>query len=206
MLYDVKKGSCDLYRVAIDGESATICVSDWGDGTLMHKGSYAGEILIRSSFGNFAHAWPSCGVPFREFLAKLSAHSFITKLAGGVQYDGEKTLAALYSVILEHRRSGDLDAGGARELWDSAHQREDEIKGSQEGLAYAFEGMRSEQSTACGLAFCCDLDFFAKRSPPQQAVAFFELLWPAFTFTLKQELAELSDAAADTGPAPSPAA
>lgn len=206
MLYDVKKGSCDLYRVAVDGESATICVSDWGVGSLMHKGSYGGEILVRSSFGNFAHAWPSCGVPFREFLTRLTANSFFTKMAGGEQYDGEKTLAALYSLVLVQRRVGFLDAVGARELWSGANQYADEIKGSQDGLGYAFEGMCSEQSTARGMAICNDPDSFIKRSPPQQAVAFYELLWPAFTFALKQELAALTEVAADAAPTPGQAA
>lgn len=105
----------ECIRVQCNGEWATVCYQGWKSAETPR---YGGEILVHSSYGNFAHAWGNIGVPFPDFLAKVSMESFMNKAyeQGPYVFDLEASITAVRKEIETQYSDGAIDEELHREL------------------------------------------------------------------------------------------
>lgn len=179
----MRRSKCDMYYVAQDGESATMCIDAWANESSKSTGftTYGGELLIHSSFGSFCHTWTNCAVPFKEFLARIGFHSFASKCLGAdaVEFDGNASVASFKEQLLDLRAAGVLSKERARELWDYL----DEDMAHNE---FVFHKVLDE--------ICDEADGFDEptshivKKPNRQALQFWKQLWPLLKSMLEQEL------------------
>lgn len=179
----VIKSQLTKYRVFRNGECATIALGDWTNPKLEGRPvSYGGEILIHSSFGNFSHCWSACSVPFKEFLVGISMDSFMLKSMGPEyhKYNGKESVRKLKAAILRMRRQKLYSADDVRDLWNNVCAEEDDAEHSESGFYRLVSNLRDGQFD--------DAEAYLSYHPHQQAIGFWETLWPDFIAELKREL------------------
>ena len=192
------------YDVRAGREWGTFCLRDWRRVDTSPSGertTYGGELLVHSSFGNWAYTWHACGMPFKEFLADCDRDYLMGKLLGDKlrTFDGELSVRELRKELLQKRRTWSLTREMARASWDA-------IKRDESTLAQSAEDFVSGcQSIADRLAFdathgapggCIDdswREIFSEpwewicRSVCFEAKSFWDKLWPEFLAALQRD-------------------
>lgn len=180
------KQLCEMYRVSLNGEYATICV-DAGerlDVDRPERRTFQGEILIHSSFGSFCHTWTNCSVPFKQFLIGIGFESFMRKCLGESfeSFDGEASFTEVKRAILTSRREGELTRESAQALWQDLHQVDDVAVTSEYNFYRALEDLCGDDSVLG------QVHEYVIHSPSDQAQTFWTELWPVFKGMLESEL------------------
>lgn len=187
----ISKDTFDAYRITNNGEWASIALRTWSrpinDGKETY---YCGEILIRSSFGNFNNCWTACGVPFKEFLLDVDWDYFMQKCGCTTHvYDGPATLRHIQREILRQRRDHDFDARQARDLWDAVCDADTEIIDGLNQMVLAMQGAETEVVPDREvIEFLAEPRYFQITKPNPQATGFWRELWPEFVAELRREL------------------
>ena len=190
-----KDDPCETYQVRNKGEWATICLRQW---TLeSHDGHprYCGEVLIHSSFGNWANSWGHCGESFKSFLASLDFGYLFNKLMGTSirQFDGEGSVEAIKRLILECRRGKRycrVSKDEAREAWDALEDNESEAEHSLNGFVRVLRDISDERiGDDLQAKFAEPWNHSVDKDNPQ-AVGFWEYIWPEFKALLEKEALE----------------
>lgn len=183
-------GPAEVYSIAADGEWATVVLRDLGSHTAHGHTSWAGEILIHSTFGTFGHYWGSMGESLRPFLIGLNFGYWAGKLAGNASrvFDREATWKSIRERVLEVRREGDLTHEEARSLYDDLVDEEEEHGGDD---SHSFvEGVQSvARASDVGQAETIlsePWEYIRTKSDPQ-LVGLWEQLWKPFMEYLKTE-------------------
>lgn len=188
--------TAETYRVRTAGhEWATIVLFGWqatgNDGTPRE----CGEILINSSFGQWANSWSHLGMPFKRFLRKAERSYIATKFMGADAYkfDGQLTVLELRQRLLDWRKEGQLNKDDARKLWDYIKEREDELESSPNDFVGVMQEAQSE------LVNSVDMRYFVEEpwehlatSLDIQFAGFWREVWPVFLEQLKAEQQEVT--------------
>lgn len=207
----------EAYTVRADGEWATIMIRGWRYSGADTRAYEAGEIMIHSSFGAWAHQWGHLGEPFKEWLSdpKLERGYLATKFLKdkAVVFDGEKTVRHLRQSLIEHRRCTDLTKSDARTIWDWIRENESYLESSESEFVEVMQGCVSDADWKDAMAGRPDWDtgpgigarhFLEEpwdrisRSVDPQFAGFWRDLWPHFQEHLRSELTA-SESAADGG-------
>mgnify|MGYP000659772930 CR=1 FL=1 len=179
-------------------EWATICVDGWevknGDDT-----RYVGEILIHSSYGNWAYQWTHMGQPFYQFLATSERDYVASKFMGSdaYEYDGEGTVQEFRKDVLRQRRSDGMSNEYARAVWDFIDENESRMETSERDFVEAVEELhQSLRDEMLGGHLPLPLQYFL--SDPYERVMsrlnpaftnFWKELWPQFINNLQSSAA-----------------
>lgn len=133
-----------------------------------------GFLGVFSDFGNYAYHWSSFGGEFKTFLTGLDSGYLYSKLTHTQTiYDGEATLRAIKSHILERRRAKGWDPDRARAEWNLLKLHDIEHESS-----CGFSQWYGETSIESALEFY-------ETCPEPQCLAFCEKVWPRFIEALK---------------------
>jgi hypothetical protein len=109
--YTVTKTTVECYKIRVDNEF------DWADITIDANGT-KGRISISSDFGSYANYWNACGIPFKDFLAKIGIDYAAGKFGADRWFDYEATINHYKEQVLEYRRSESLTALEARKAFN----------------------------------------------------------------------------------------
>lgn len=187
----ITKNTMDAYRVQSDHEWATIALQQW-----QSRGVEQGELLVHSSFGSWGYQWTNLGRPLKQFLAAASFDGIMQRLAAphAREFDYDASMLAWKRLIVAARRRREITADQLNEIWDGS--------GCSEGLAcgeelflFRVHESRPVELGDHGLWDDCG-EVIVVRTPSQQAVAFWEQLWPVFVAQLRQECSAANDAPA----------
>lgn len=193
----VHKTICDLYRVRVDGEWASICLSDWQGADVNGRDFFGGEIQVRSSFGNFSNSWNAAGTPFRKFLQEIESDYFFSKCMGADAqlYDGEGTWREIARQVLECRQDKGLTKEEARGIWSQLMAERDRMEQSDREMVEAvsnFDGL-----TQAGRDLLSEPWGFICNKADPQSTEFWRVLWPEF---IEQLRFETDSSSAETAP------
>lgn len=125
-----------------------------------------GMIMVTGDLGNYGAQWTNVANPsFRSFLAGLNYDYFMLKAAEdqGYTFDAAATLAAVKQEALQLRRSRDIDAETARDIWTDleplkdAKTESDFVSGwtdlLQDNLGQSYEISIKQKRTSLGALF-----------------------------------------------------
>lgn len=117
--YTVRKGTSEYYQVRHKtgmywANISIVCYEK------------AGEIQIRSDFGDWSFYWGSCGSSFKEFLQRLDIGYVARKFGEDSYFDFDKTISWYKQDLIEFRREESISAEKAREIYDQIKEAEDE--------------------------------------------------------------------------------
>lgn len=179
------------YRVRTAGQEwATIVLFGWqaigNDGTPRE----CGEILVNSSFGQWAYSWGHMGMPFKRFLLKAECHYVAGKFMGvdAYKFDGELTVRELRKRLLRYRQKGQLNKDEARQLWDYIEEREFELESSTHDFVGAMQQAETELvATKAVRRFVQEPWEHLATSLDIQFAGFWREVWPVFLEQLKAE-------------------
>ena len=200
----VTKELIENYRVAVDGEWASISLRCWTrlPADKAEDVYYCGEIAINSSLGAWGHVWTACGVPFKLFLTKVEfGYTFGKFLGNDLQEFGpDETAQGLHKSVLDARRSGDLTKRDARLLWGNLADIRCRPLRSVDDLVERLDEMRCETwgEFPAVTEFLAEPWERARMRPKQGPVRFWRVLWPLFIGALKEELAGTEPTPAET--------
>lgn len=211
----------DTYRIRADHEWATICIFSGQRATQSGQTNFTGEILIHSSFGNWANYWGALGSPFREFLAgkaPADMHYMADKLLADKSrvFSGEATLKNFRQSLLEHRGNGEITKSDARTIWTALEENSDALQASPDEFVKGIDDIiesagwkeNGDQYGEFGPGrgardlLVAPWERIRKEIEPafQQ---FWKTLWPVLTGALREEIAQQVAEAAAVDNAPS---
>lgn len=179
----VTKNKIDCYRVRNGHEWATIAIQGWrsGEGDHVREG---GEILVNSTFGQWATSWGHMGSPIRKFLLRINDDYLMQRFLGveADVFDGEATLLAWKRELARARRARELTADQFQQIWD-------DTSFDPAGNADVFwhRVLAAQPSDCHSSLFDEPWTLTIKRTNPQ-AVGFFREIWPEFREQLQSEL------------------
>lgn len=182
MTATVNKSTMETYNIRKGGEWATVCMSRWAD---EKERRFGGEILIHSSFGNFANSWGACGMDFRAFLCKVSYQYFMDKVLPNehTEFDRDGTIVALKKAVIEGRRkTREFDREEARAIFDAIKDLNPCTTTDQ----FVFEALNSEEICSMSGGEPWHYAVMREKSGP---LWFWRELWPVFVGELQKELA-----------------
>jgi hypothetical protein len=171
------KTSATAYSITVDGEHGTFFVRS---GINRFTNAWL-ELTINSTFGTFGYTFGSIGGAPAEFLAKVDYAYLMNKLMGkqSTVFDADKASREARKEIAEHRRSGDISKGEARDLFDEVATAESDCNGSED----RFFHMLAENDRMRDWEIWC----IPSHSENPQALGFWEKLWPAFIAELRAD-------------------
>lgn len=154
----------------------TISFREWEHGEGEYH-NYACELLFHTDYGNYAYSWSHMGLPMKQFLAKLSQHYTLGKLAQGDldEHDPEGTRKCAFEYLFERRRERSIDAETAREAYDDLIQCEDDGRSMYDCMA--------DHSHAFGRD---SYEFMCTRAK-QSHIDFWDRVWVPFVKHLGEE-------------------
>lgn len=187
----VTKSVMETYTVRNRHERATIAVRCWENNSDLAGGrsSYCGEILINSTYGNWANVWGACGCPFKEFLQKISFDYAFGKFMGHdlEVFDEDRTIEDIKRKLIEVRRERRIDHEEVRDLWE---QVESIDTYSEEAFGNSCRDTASSFGPRHPLRDYFNEPWDLKRTKPDvQATGFWRDIWPHFVAELKKETA-----------------
>lgn len=172
MTANAQPENAKVFTLFTKGERTTVCIIETNETYL------GGTLMISSGFGTYAHHWPNTGMPFEEYLQKLSFDSFATKTLGhkGKTYDGEATFQAIVDSINES-----YEGTVAASLLSTVADYKAEILESALGYQSAVSNLQfqlgeSEIEEARNLFD--DPGHFWRNKPNPMALQFWEEVWP----------------------------
>lgn len=120
----------EAYTVRAGMEWATILIRGWQAQSIDGQPQEIGEILVHSSFGNWAHQWAHLGEPFKKWLLDAERDYMAVKFMGAKAYvfDGEKTVAELKRCLLHTRSMDGISKNDARTVWDWIDENQIEMQ------------------------------------------------------------------------------
>lgn len=178
------KTSCDMYRIAVNGEYATICLAEWTRTMRdkLEKRIFGGEILVHSSYGSYCHTWTACAVPFKQFLTRITFDSFMAKCLGNdyMVFDGAASVEQVKQAIIRQRDDEELAAEFASELLDELEAAREIAEGSEDAFHIALADLCNDDTIGSS-------GDYVVRKPSCQAQGFWRELWPEFISMLNTE-------------------
>lgn len=183
----VTKSTAEVYRIRKGFEWATICLTEHRPRPDITTAlNYGGEILIHSSFGNFAHHWTHCASDFKQFLSEVDVGYFMAKAAHPNTHKVFDPVASYRNArrfVLDLRRDGTLDKKSAREAMSVMEDLESASNDEEFVELYS-------SASALGAPFRCFAEgcweLVATCLNPQY-VEFWNNLWPIFLAELAKE-------------------
>lgn len=157
---NIRKSNLEAYKISKDGEYAIIGLD------INVGGSYnGGEIIVSSSYGTWSYNFSNTGMPFKNFLIKLSK-----------EYVAGKFLMDKAHV---------LD-------WDRTKEIFDTIKHEDSSLLEIFEYEPCDLREVYTILsreedICEDVEYLVKTKIDPYFSSFWEELWPIFIEKLKEE-------------------
>ena len=181
----IEKTMIEKYTIRKDGEYAVIAIDEYECG----NDYYGGDILIRSSLGNYCNSWYSCGEPFKKFLTRIDFDYFMNKCVGRdgyLEYDIPATVKNMVKSIIRYRIEDELSKADARFLYDCVT-----VIGSE---SYSIDDFAHEiNDIYYGGHYGCEWvlddysDYFV-RKPSGDSLLFWVKIWKPFIDQLKSEL------------------
>lgn len=150
----------------------------WADITIDSKGN-AGRIQIASDYGDYQSYWGACGVPFKEFLAKIGIDYAAKKFGANDWFDHEGTLTSYRNDVLNYRRHERITKEEAREMWDEIKALYD-CSGKEEFVAEMYQ----KDALMDFYDHCPDL----KKDITPQFKTFWHTCWQVLLSEFKKEL------------------
>lgn len=205
----IRKSQADTYRIRNQGEYACFAIECWERPTPRPEDpdgvSYAGELMINSSFGSFCNQWSSCGVPFRQFLLSLSMESFLEKCLGEMadEFDHDKSHKNIKRTVLKARRTKDLTKGEASDIFqlvNSLHQFQ--TKGEFVSAILHFDRFDTTSLYSEKERFEEIIELLGFNEPwnlteeciNRAGKRFWETFWPIFTEEIRREMEDPPEA------------
>lgn len=184
----LETGHFQRFTIHNNQNYGSIALRCWDNGKQGSAIAYGGEILINSSFGAWAHRWNACGMPFKKFLADINFQYLFEKLMGhGLHYfDCDGTVRYVRNEVLKYRKSRDIDAKEAREIWTGIDDYVSCQRTSQNSFIQAMQSIAYEYDLPC--LELSEPWHMAQIIDNPQAVGFWHDIWPLFIAKLKQEL------------------
>jgi hypothetical protein len=182
--------SAQTYRIRVDYEWATIVLFGWQATGNDDTPRECGEILINSSFGQWAHGWGHMGVPLKAFLLDIDRGYAAGKFLGSaaLKFDGNLTVRQLQMRLLSWRKEGQLDRYEARQVWDYIEASEDELKCSANDFVNAMQYGQTELiPTKAVRRFLQEPWELLASSIDIQFAGFWREIWPVFLEQLRSE-------------------
>lgn len=175
----------ETYRIRADHEYATICLRAWPRGD-----HFCGEILIHSSFGNWAYQWGACANPFKRFLLGADFDYVFTKFMGTELrvFDGDASFRAIKRRVLAWRHRGDLDKEVAREAWNELADQREDAERSIYGFVDAMNDIVERVNRKRVQEMLHEPWDLAETRYDSGAVGFWREIWPHFVAQLRVEL------------------
>lgn len=184
----VRKDTAEIYRIRSNGgEWATIALTNYeshGESGMR----YGGEIMILSTFGNFAYHWSHCGVPFKQSLQKMDFSYFMNKAHGPNYriYDGPGTFQYLLTRVFNLRREGQLTKQEARDLYIAFKASRDEAETSLNDFVRVVLEETEILPAKKQRYFEEPYEYEVQRQDPQ-LLGFWKEIWPEFVKELAAE-------------------
>jgi hypothetical protein len=185
MGYIVTTEAAKVYKVRFVKEGEEPHRFGWADAAV-RTFPRGGSISIQSDYGTYANTWTATGDgPFIEFLCQLDFDYFMTKTRGRHHvFDHERSMKAIRRSIIERRRSNDITAADARDVWDDLEQY-----GSDGGPNADFWFSEIMRSDAISRFFDGDYFDIVKEVPDPECVGFWNEIWPHLVTAWRAELA-----------------
>jgi hypothetical protein len=153
----------------------------WADITIDAKDK-TGRIQIASDYGDWQYYWGACGCPFKQFLTELGIDYVAGKFGEGSHFDEEKTIRHYKQYTIEQRKTDDLSAAEAREIW--------------EDIKFLTNNGSDKLDEFCNTMYneCHALMYFFNHQPDTikiispQFRMFWDNIWAFFVAALKREI------------------
>ena len=181
----------DVYRIRATHEWATIVVFGWqatgNDGTPRE----CGEVLVNSSFGQWAYSWGHMGVSVKRFLIGAERGYMAGKFMAADAYklDGPLSVRELRARIIAWRKCDDFTKIEARTAWDYLEEREVELEANTHDFVGAMQQAETELVMSRGLRrFFQEPWEHLQTSLDIQFQGFWREIWPVFVAALRREL------------------
>lgn len=184
----VHKDTAELYRIrSKSGEWATIALTDFETEGESGK-RYGGEIMIQSTFGNFAYYWSHCGVPFKQSLQKMDFGYFMNKAYGPNYrvFDGSGTFRSILERVIDLRREGRLTKQEARDLFLGFKESQEEAEASLHDFVRVVQEVVELLPASKMRYFSEPWEYEVKEHDPRLQ-GFWKEIWPEFIAQLASE-------------------
>lgn len=181
----IEKTTIEKYTIRNLGEYAVIAIDEYECG----NDYYGGDILIRSSLGNYCNSWYSCGDPFKKFLTKVDFDYFMNKCVGRdgyLEYDIQATVRNMVKSIIQYRIEGELSKSDARFLYDCVTSIGGEFYSIDE-FSHEINNIYYGGHCGCDWVLSYYSDYFV-RKPSDDTLLFWVKIWKPFIDQLKSEI------------------
>ena len=193
----MEKGTAKLFRVANEGEFATVCIDSAVTISKSGRQVFSGEILIRSSFGNLGYYWNDCGIPFEQFLVKLEMSYFMQKCMDDLYvYCPERSLANVQAHLRELVADDTFTEEEAARISEELAWFSGSIQASPNEFLAAMTEMADTLADIPNIEFLTEnaSEYLAQTYHPQ-AIGFWKKLWPGIVSAVNQAAAPQAQAA-----------
>lgn len=166
------------FRIRNGHEWATIALQGWRT----ELGHEQGEILVHSSFGNWAHQWSSMGMPLKRFLISIKRDSLAGKLLGSRtrEFDFEASRQCWRRHLVAARRQRLLSEVDMSDAWD-------EFRSDAPCSMDLFLDRIRRTNPGGNHELWRDIEHYVVHRNNQQFDAFWLEIWPLFLQQLRLE-------------------